>query len=302
MSVTRRRPLSISIQLSTTVLLAGLAVLCGCSGQPGASPSASDQRQDEVWIASLTPDLSVALPPGADTTLVADVGYHLASAQATISLLVRSDPSGQQSLSLNTPAVAISRGTGTVQVRDSFRVPTNGPIYVTVCMVPSVKAVTRQYSVGEHTRPGHARAHANVDQRAALKRLALAYKNAVDQESLTNLRDLVHPDLLAAMTPDQVAPFDALFLGACLGHDIPDDYTLAYNSLDAKDQNRLEDQWNGKWPVRPEMEIAIEFDISHDRQKTLSVYAARNGDEWGIVFPVPGQAMVDAYLKKTRRE
>lgn len=137
--------LLLAAALLSSVLLAG----CGKSSTPTAPVL------DAISIAAISPTNGTTLHPGMTVTFNASVTYTLASAASGTISLVYQDQNGNILNTATQVSKAVTGGTGTVALTDTFTVPTTGvttlfvffPLLDTGASGTNV-AVTATYPVG----------------------------------------------------------------------------------------------------------------------------------------------------------
>ncbi len=129
-------------------LLGGLLIACGGSSPTAPTPPAPtlpaptpSPAADALSIVTITPAVGTLLAPGQAVTFSATLGYTLATADSGQIVIVIQDQSdnGLQMVRQPQPSVTVQRGTTTVTLSDSVKIPSVGVSQVRV-FFPLIRA------------------------------------------------------------------------------------------------------------------------------------------------------------------
>jgi hypothetical protein len=136
----------------------------------------------------------------------------------------------------------------------------------------------------------------------AIRVLASDFRSAVNQRSLAALEALVHPDLLASVTTNQLSCLQGIYLASRFSHTIADAYSLRFAELDKEELQLLEERWHARWNPSPELLVELAYQTGPDKGTSLPLYVARKGAEWHLLTPIPPDGLVSNYLERTTRK
>jgi len=135
---------------------------------------------------------------------------------------------------------------------------------------------------------------AHVESTIIPEELAKRYVEVVNAKNEAAMRDLIHPDCLADLSPVQEL-FMSDMLTRMFRHLIPQEHSVSISMLESEVEP-FSDMVD--WKVRPTHQVQISFSKGEHSSVAIILFIRETREGWRVVLPLPNDENLEKYKEK----